>query len=216
MDLYQTLGVDRSASAADIRRAYRRRAKSAHPDAGGSPEAFNRLHTALSVLSDDARRQRYDTSGEFDEGAAVDNTLSSTLQMVSQIIDLALGNILRSARDPRSADLLGEMREALRQVRKKDADDATALRGAKDSWGALSGRFIRKKEGANHFETLVVGMIGQLEIRLSQLSERKKWLDMVETMLNDYQYRRDPSVSREGPTNIRLADMMNRALGGMM
>lgn len=37
IDLYAELGVAREANAVDIRRAYRRRAKHAHPDAGGSP-----------------------------------------------------------------------------------------------------------------------------------------------------------------------------------
>ncbi|HXG48999.1 MAG TPA: DnaJ domain-containing protein, partial [Methylomirabilota bacterium] len=45
-DLYHILGVKRGAAQEDIQRAYRRKAKSSHPDAGGSVEAFSELSTA--------------------------------------------------------------------------------------------------------------------------------------------------------------------------
>jgi hypothetical protein len=44
------LGVTRGASAAEIRAAYRTAAKRAHPDQGGSSEAFQRVRTAVDVL----------------------------------------------------------------------------------------------------------------------------------------------------------------------
>ena len=50
-DLYKTLGVKRTAAPKDIHKAYRKKAKSAHPDSGGSVEAFNTLVLAYSVLS---------------------------------------------------------------------------------------------------------------------------------------------------------------------
>ncbi|NIQ95625.1 MAG: DnaJ domain-containing protein, partial [Desulfuromonadales bacterium] len=65
-DLYKTLGVKRTAARKDIHKAYRKKAKTAHPDGGGSVEAFNALVLAYSVLSDEASRTRYDDTGEID------------------------------------------------------------------------------------------------------------------------------------------------------
>lgn len=48
------LGVDRHAAPDDIRRAYRRRARRDHPDAGGDPEAFRELVAAVELLLDRA------------------------------------------------------------------------------------------------------------------------------------------------------------------
>lgn len=48
------LGVDRHADPDDIRRAYRRRARRDHPDAGGDPEAFRELVAAVELLLDRA------------------------------------------------------------------------------------------------------------------------------------------------------------------
>jgi curved DNA-binding protein CbpA len=58
--LYDQLGVPPTASAEQIRSAYRRAARRAHPDAGGSPLAFDRLTAAYRVLADPGRRHSYD------------------------------------------------------------------------------------------------------------------------------------------------------------
>lgn len=57
---YDLLGVDRRASTAEIKSAYRQRARLAHPDAGGSPDEFQALREAYEVLIDPVRRTAYD------------------------------------------------------------------------------------------------------------------------------------------------------------
>lgn len=68
-DPYQTLGVDRGATATDLHRAYRRLAKTLHPDLNPSDteaEAkFKQLSAAYGILSDPLSRARYDR-GEID------------------------------------------------------------------------------------------------------------------------------------------------------
>jgi curved DNA-binding protein len=60
MDYYKTLGIDRNASAEDIKKAYRRLASKNHPDKGGSTEEFQRLQAAYDALSDPVKRQQHD------------------------------------------------------------------------------------------------------------------------------------------------------------
>jgi len=64
-DLYELLGVSRTADFAAIKAAYRRKAKDSHPDLGGDPEAFHLLKLAYDVLSDEAARRHYDETGEM-------------------------------------------------------------------------------------------------------------------------------------------------------
>lgn len=63
-DLYGLLGVPRDADQDEIKRAYRRKARELHPDAGGDEEAFKEVTRAYEVLSDPDMRARYDRFGE--------------------------------------------------------------------------------------------------------------------------------------------------------
>jgi len=65
-DYYEVLGVDRTATRDQIKHAYRQMALQYHPDKNKDPDAaakFRELAEAYAVLSDDAKRKEYDTTG---------------------------------------------------------------------------------------------------------------------------------------------------------
>ena len=63
-DYYEVLGIDKSASADDIKKAYRKKAKEFHPDLHpGDKECeqkFKEVNEAYEVLSDADKRAKYD------------------------------------------------------------------------------------------------------------------------------------------------------------
>ena len=65
-DYYEILGIDKKATEAQIKSAYRKLAKKYHPDVDKSPSAqekFKDINEAYEVLSDKQKRQRYDSLG---------------------------------------------------------------------------------------------------------------------------------------------------------
>merc|ERR1719161_2940772 len=61
---YKLLEVDKNASDAEIKKAYRKLAIKHHPDKGGDPEKFKEITRAYEVLSDSEKRAQYDRFGE--------------------------------------------------------------------------------------------------------------------------------------------------------
>ena len=65
-DYYEVLGVDRSASQDDVKKAFRKLAFKYHPDRNKSPDAedkFKEISEAYAVLSDPEKKQQYDMFG---------------------------------------------------------------------------------------------------------------------------------------------------------
>lgn len=74
-DYYETLGVGKSASADEIKKAFRKKAIEHHPDKEGGDEAkFKEVNEAYEVLKDDKKRQRYDQFGHAGVGGSSGST----------------------------------------------------------------------------------------------------------------------------------------------
>ncbi len=72
-DYYEILGVARDASEADVKKAFRRKARETHPDVNGADNAeeqFKLINEAYDVLSDPQKRQMFDQYGTADPRSA--------------------------------------------------------------------------------------------------------------------------------------------------
>ncbi|MFM8707966.1 MAG: DnaJ domain-containing protein, partial [Planctomycetia bacterium] len=80
-DHYQTLGVPKSASAEDIRKAYRELARKYHPDLhpddAAAKEKFKKVQNAFDVLNDPSKREMYDRYGSSFEGVGAGGPASN-------------------------------------------------------------------------------------------------------------------------------------------
>jgi DnaJ-class molecular chaperone len=85
---YDVLEIDKTASKEEIKKAYKKKAKKTHPDAGGSEEEFKQVNQAYMILYDDNERAYYDKHGK-----AKENTPKSTL------MDEACSSLIKDFRD---------------------------------------------------------------------------------------------------------------------
>jgi molecular chaperone DnaJ len=141
-DYYQILGVDRTASAEEIRRAYRRLAKQYHPDVNkepGAEERFKEINEAYAVLSDDEKRSRYDRFGHAGlEGVPLDFDFGLS-DIFEEFFGFGMGSRRRRRYAPRRGadlryDLTLEFEEAVfgaeKEIEFERLDICTRCRGS--------------------------------------------------------------------------------------
>jgi DnaJ domain len=145
IDLYRLLGIRRGATKAEVRRAYRRKAKVSHPDSGGSVEAFSALATAHDVLSDEDRRERYDTTGEI-ELARPNNFDGSAIEVIAH----KLGLIIHAEHDVTSMDIGAVIKQAIREdIVSRKLSIASQIQAVERA-GCLRARVRRKANGEDN------------------------------------------------------------------
>lgn len=138
-DYYKTLGVDKKASAEEIKKAYRKMAKKYHPDANKdskvAEEKFKGISEAYEVLSDKKKRQNYDMFGSnthFKNGNSFDprsygyrQSTGGNQQGFSDFFDLFSGGIdlgslfgggRRSQRAQKGRDYHGEVTISVKEL----------------------------------------------------------------------------------------------------
>lgn len=190
-DPYADLGLDKTASHADIKRAYQRRAKDTHPDLGGDREEFERVQAAYDLLSQPQRRLTYDQTGRTEEPRAANETaaLSLIAGLIETFIATADPELLR-------ADLVELMRQNLRTQRKDIVEKMAGFAAVAEHTRNLMKRFKRKtRRGKSAGPDFITPMF---ERRLAQTLDARKQgevhLENVEAalkLLEDYTFQKD-------------------------
>jgi DnaJ-class molecular chaperone len=88
-DYYEVLGVDRNATDADIKRAFRELARLHHPDVNpvDAGEQFREINEAYAVLSDREQRARYDRWGHADQGGSgLGAVVDAAQEMINDVL----------------------------------------------------------------------------------------------------------------------------------
>lgn len=140
-DHYGVLGVSRGATAAEVKRAYRRLALKNHPDVNKAPDAqdkFARIAEAYSVLSDGAQRAEYDRrrgSGAAGGGGGAYGRSSTSSRGSSSTTSRSSAGASAAAR---------AARERSREKQREEEDLA-----AGDSFGALFSDLASTLLGSN-------------------------------------------------------------------
>jgi molecular chaperone DnaJ len=176
-DLYEVLGVERGASDAEIKRAFRKLAQQWHPDVNtepGAQERFKEINDAYQILSDPERRQRYDMFGRAGADGGAGGTGFEGFGGFSDIFDAffggaAGGGSARRGRPQGGADLRYDLRitfeEAIKGTEKEidfrvlDTCETCGGNGAKPGTDPIT---CPQCEGRGEVRSVRQTMLGQM------------------------------------------------------
>lgn len=184
-NLYETLGVGRAAAAHEIKSAFRKAAKRAHPDAGGNADEFSRLNRAYLVLVDPDRRAEYDRTGKVDEHA--DNSHLAALQVLHQMMD----EIIEQVGERICVDVVAEMRRAMDAKLAQIAREITTCRRKVVRLARFASKF-RKEAGENVLRKMVEAKIAGAERGIESAEKAIADITKARALLDGYSFEPDP------------------------
>lgn len=210
-DLYEALGVERGCSGPEVRRAYRRAAKRAHPDGGGSSAKFAVVRLAHDVLTDAARRVRYDLDGTIEE-TVPDTRQAMALNLIAGALDVVVTQIAGQRGRPERVDLIDRVRAVLKEKKRAVLVQKEGLSTAIGIWSKLDGRFRRKTEGENLLGAVARGKIDALRSTIGQCdAEVEKIVGALELLL-DYRFEVNAAQGLDmAPAAMGLYQLLGQA-----
>jgi len=203
-DLYKILGVKRTAARKDIHKAYRKKAKTAHPDSGGSEEAFNELVLAYSVLSDQGCRSRYDETGEVDPPRP-DNFDGGAIEIIAE----KLGLVIHAEQDLATMDVGQLIEQAIRDDIAARKASVTHQQRAGERLAALRARAKRKAEGnANLVARVLDWHELAIQNHIKKHEESIRFLERALDILSDYSFTDDLASAQAEEVTDALNDIL--------
>lgn len=194
-NLYETLGVAKDATAAAIKKAFREKAKSAHPDTGGDPKDFHALVRANDVLSDEEKRRRYDETGAIDD--QVDPIESSAATIIAGFVDRFMTDD-----DAKHKDMIAELKKAINADIK--GGEKSIKEGKDYEVRALDIRKrVKGKTGGALIGKMVDAQIQQCRNAVAQIEHailvRKRALEMIDDASYDFELKTADPFARADP-----------------
>lgn len=187
MNLYAFLGIERSATAHDIKKAWRSGVRKHHPDKGGSRERFDEIQLAYEVLSDESERAEYDRTGKVGERRPEGNDMAEAYNYLTSL----MGSALTTIRDHRTQSLTREMAKLLARqiddVKRKQKDAAKALEHVKD----IRTRVTAKADADNLMGRLLDAQIANGEQTVANFVPQIKTMETVAKLIDQHEYRVD-------------------------
>ncbi len=208
MSLYDILGVAADATQAAIKAAFRSLAQKNHPDkAGGSKERMQDIQKAYDILSDEARRARYDESGATDQPPTPrDLAVAELAKLVAAMmehLDKGEGDDLdhNSPIDAVRQQVHGFLRDGAKaqvQLARVIVQHRKALM-----------RLRHKIAAHDTMSEILNGLISQASKIMEKNEAHLGTYRAVLDILAEYEYEAEPKV-REAPKPMTLQDLFNQ------
>lgn len=202
-ELYDRLNLTPDATPEQIQSAFRRLAKTLHPDATGgeSRAAFEKITEARDILMDEARRARYDATGETEGTTDPDlERRASVMGMLTGLLDSIVASQVSTA----YADIAEMMTDAVESQIEKCRTDLRKVRRLEQRNKEIQERMKKKRQQSGAHDLMGVVQNARARDYALKVKEMERMIDHlgeVLIMVNDYDYDVD-DMPYEAPAPV--------------
>lgn len=201
-DPYKTLGVDRASDGPTIRKAYRKKAKTMHPDAGGDRKEFEAISRAVAILDDPAKRERFDRTGSVEDDA-IQSPYHDALGIIMPLISagvVAWATNPDLAADLEKRSLFTEVLSALRKHRGEVTAEIDKSQRIMDKMRKLAKRTSIKAGNSSPIALAMEGEARRIDSALEPARRRLLAIDTAIELVKEHKFDPDKSPDFRGPT----------------
>src|SRR3990167_2334648 len=194
---YKVLKVKKTATAAEIKKAYRKRSTETHPDKGGSSEAFNEVAEAYNVLKDPVKRKLFDEKGIVEEAKIEQNFYNDVVELFFNVITTK-PNVIEL-----EADIIAEITYIIDDKIETSKKHIKGLTGNITELKKFKGKIIRKdteNEAENMFENLIDGKIHNDEKEIQSWKDDIEKQNKIKEIVNQYECKTTKTNNKQ--TNV--------------
>lgn len=177
-NLYEILGIEPTATQDEIKAAYRELSKALHPDKGGKDSRQSEINNAYTILSNPAKRQRYD-----DTGNATDKPYENR---VNDFLANIFFKLIDQNPDPGTVDLIEQMNMCLHAIIKDGYQSIAHSEKSVKKFNRVLDKLSSK--GNRSLMILLTRQIDQLEKNIMADRENLEFTKEVLEILKDYTF----------------------------
>lgn len=190
---YDVLGVDKNASEEDIKKAFKDKAKKAHTDKeGGDHDTMVELNKCYALLSNPAKREQYDSTGETGE-----NLNSFEVRFKDFTQKVFVSGVLEEQKNYEKTDLIEVFRQYVTAIVGQNIDHKNILAAKLDKLKKVQARIVAKKE--NTIGSLLQLNMDQLTQEINISEDGIQFLNKCQEHLKDFSY----TFEKEEPKTYR-------------
>lgn len=203
--LYEVLGVEPDADAAEIKLAYKRLAQKLHPDrAGGDEKRFQEVQRAYDTLSDQDKRAYYDRTGKEGGGPNYKQLAMGELAKVfNQLLDTDMtGDLVKRCADAVADALRGY------QTKKQNAERSiTNLEKQRN-------RIANKRGGENLFSMVLESRLATIRSTIESIEHHIAVTEALAEILDEHEDTAPAEAPREQVDIAAIMEAMIRSRSG--
>lgn len=202
-DLYKVLDVPRTATAEEIKTAYRRQCQQHHPDrCPGDEDAarrFKKIEHAYYILRDPDRRRRYDDHGEQFERTA-DNSGLEIVSALTRVADATIRFMIDNGMDLDQNDLIDHMKKTIDQTTQGNAQALNKLTKLKKQYEKAIKRTKDKDQTMNYLKLSLIANLKEVNQQIDGIAKSTKIFIKAKEFLSKIAYEVDQWAPLGGVT----------------